>query len=145
MHLTKRHDLVPLLVKTVKAYASHESSLLQSVTELRAPKRQPDLATTQSLEQGFGDALSKLLVLVEDYPDLKTAENFRQLQQQLIDIESDIESARRYYNGSVRELNNAVESFPSNLVAQLFGFQAESFFELQLPTMRQAPAVALSE
>ena len=143
VQLTKRHDLVPLLVKTVQAYASHESSLLQSVTELRSPQLDQDLSKTQNQEESFGDAFSKLLVLAESYPELKADQNFQQLQQQLVDVENDIESARRYYNGTVRELNIAVESFPSNLVAQQFGFTAAEFFKLRLPSIGQTPEVSL--
>ena len=143
VQLTKRHDLVPLLVQTVKTYSAHETNLLESITSLRAPSVETDTVKTQAAEQSFGDAFASLMVLAESYPDLKADQNFRQLQQQLIDIENDIESARRYYNGAVRELNIAVESFPSNLIAAQFGFIQAKFFELRLPSLQQPPKVTL--
>lgn len=143
VQLTKRHDLLPLLVQTVKTYAAHESKLLHSVTELRTPKVEPNVQKTQSLENEFGQALINVLLLSESYPELRAAKNFQQLQQQLVAVEGDIESARRYYNGAVRELNIAIESFPSNLIAQQFNFQAAEYFKLRLPSIKQAPAVSL--
>ena len=143
VQLTKRHDLVPMLAQTVKTYAAHETNLLQSVTELRTPKVESNTDKTQSAEQTFGDAFSNLLVLAESYPQLRADENFRQLQQQLVDVEADIESARRYYNGAVREFNIAIESFPSNLIASNFNFKAAAFFELRLPSIKNAPSVTL--
>ena len=143
VQLTKRHDLVPLLVKAVKGYAAHEASLLESVTALRTPNKQATPAKTQSAEQSFGDAFSKLIAVVESYPDLKADQNFQQLQNELIQVEGDIESARRYYNGSVREFNIMVESFPSNLIASQFKFETAEFFELRLPSVADTPQVNL--
>ena len=143
MQLKKRHDLIPLLVKIVQSYSEHEKDLLTHVTSLRSPDSSPDLQKTELAENSFGEEFSKLIMLAEEYPDINADENFRQLQSQLFDVEADIESARRYYNGSVRDMNIKVESFPSNLIAKRFGFKTEAFFEITLPTVRNAPNVSL--
>lgn len=143
VQLTKRHDLVPILVQAVKTYAAHETNLLQSVTEIRTPKVNGAVSSIQTKEEKFGDKFLNLMILAEAYPELKADENFKQLHQSLVDVEGDIESARRYYNGAVRELNIAVESFPSNLIAGKFNFEVADFFELRLPSIKQPPQVTL--
>ncbi len=143
VQLTKRHDLIPLLVKTVKAYSDYESNLLESVTELRAPKVSHDIKQTEGSEQNFGEQFSQLFLLAEAYPDIKADESFQRLQTELVAVESDIESARRYYNGSVRDMNILIESFPSNLVARQFDFVVADFFELRLPNVKNVPQVRL--
>lgn len=143
VQLTKRHDLIPMLANVVKSYAKHEAELLVKTTELRAPRLSPDTQKTEQREQSFGAQFSQLVLLAEDYPEIKADQNFQRLQQNLVAVEGDIESARRYYNGSVRDLNVLVESFPSNLVARHFSFERRSFFELELPAMRAAPSINL--
>ena len=143
VQLTKRHDLIPLLVTVVKQYANHESTLFSDVAKLRAPKTSSDTKATETQEQSFGDQFIKLIALAEDYPDLKANENFQRLQDQLVAVEGDIESARRYYNGSVRDYRVQLESFPSNLVAQWFGFENADYFELKIDAARSAPSIEL--
>lgn len=144
VQLTKRHDLVPVLVKIVKAYSSHESELQQKVASLRTPQVSHNTSKTEHDEHSFAGALSKLLVLVENYPEIKADQNFRQLHEQLVAVEGDIESARRYYNGTVRDFNIAIESFPSNLIATSFGFGAAKFFELRVAAVANTPNINLT-
>ncbi len=141
VQLKKRHNLVPNLVKTVKGYAEHESSLLKEVTELRAPGAAKSPEATSALEQVFSKKLGGILVQVEAYPELKADGSFQNLQEQLATVEGDIERARRYYNGSVRDLNTLIQSFPSNLIAQRFDFTEAEFFELDIEAARQVPQV----
>jgi LemA protein len=132
VQLKRRADLVPNLVETVRGYASHERELLERVTALRnqASAAPPgDVAARSAAEGLLSGALGRLLAVVENYPQLKADRNFLELQQSLQAIEHDIQMARRYYNGAVRELNVMVESFPSNLVAGWFRFGKRSFFE----------------
>ena len=144
VQLTKRHDLIPMLTTVVKSYAKHEQELLTSTTELRAPNISADILKTSRREESFGTQLNNIFLLAESYPDIKADENFRQLQDNLVAVEGDIESARRYYNGSVRDFNVLIESFPSNFVARQFSFESRAFFELELPAMVAAPTVKLS-
>lgn len=144
VQLKKRHNLVPNLVKTVKGYAEHESSLLRDVTELRAPQVSNTPEATSALEQAFSKQLGGIMVQVEAYPDLKADGSFQRLQEQLATVEGDIERARRYYNGSVRDLNTLIQSFPSNLIAQRYAFTEAEFFELDVAAARQVPQVDFS-
>lgn len=143
VQLTKRHDLIPLLVTVVKQYANHESTLFADVTKLRAPKTSSNTKATEAQEQTFGDNFISLIALAEDYPDLKADQNFQRLQDQLVAVEGDIESARRYYNGSVRDYRVLLESFPSSLVAQWFSFDNADYFELKIDAARTAPSIEL--
>jgi LemA protein len=146
VQLKRRSDLVPNLVDTVKGYAAHERGVLTEVTELRGAARAlPADAVGQraQAEGALSLALGKLMAVAEGYPDLKASGNFLELQQQLSELESELQMARRYYNGTVRNLNILVESFPSNLIAGLFGFARGDFFELNDDAERAAPAVAL--
>ena len=129
VQLKRRHNLIPNLVNTVKKYASHEKEVMESVTKLRNASSGSQ-KTSANQEQKVSHALSGLMLQVEAYPDLKADANFRDLQQQLSEIESDIQYARRYYNGAVREYNTSIQSFPAVLIAQKFGFQEAEFFEL---------------
>jgi len=144
VQLKKRHNLIPNLVKTIKGYTEHESSLLRDVTELRAPKTPASPAEASTIEQAFSQKLGGIMIQVEAYPDLKADSGFLRLQDQLATIEGDIERARRYYNGSVRDLNTLIQSFPSNLIAQRYAFTEAEFFELDIEAARQAPQVDFS-
>jgi LemA protein len=131
VQLRQRHDLVPQLVETVKGYASHEKDLLLKVTEARtAAMAATSIDDKIKAEQQLTAALQGLKVQVEAYPDLKANQNFLQLQEELSDIENKLAASRRFFNGATTEYNNAVESFPGNLIARNFGFQREVFFDL---------------
>lgn len=138
VQLRQRHDLVPQLVETVKGYASHEKELLLRVTEARtAAMAAGSIDDKIKAEQQLSAALQGLKVQVEAYPDLKANQNFLQLQEELSDIENKLAAARRFFNGVTTEYNNAVESFPSNLIARNFGFQRELFFDLGTESRKQ--------
>ena len=134
VQLKRRSDLIPQLVTTVQAYASRERQLFEDVIMKRNAALQAgdDPASRGSKESDLAAPVGKLMALAEDYPDLKASENFKELQDELTDTENKIEMARRFYNGAVREMNVAVESFPGNLVAGLFGFGRRHFFEIQM-------------
>lgn len=146
VQLKRRSDLIPNLVETVKGYAAHERGLLAEVTELRNQARAlaaDDVQGRAQAEGALSIATGKLLALAEAYPDLKASTNFLELQQELSRIENDIQMARRYYNGSVRELNTLVESVPSNIVARFTGFTQRAFFELADASEGAVPRVAI--
>ena len=141
VQLKKRYDLIPNLLETVKGYAQHEKSTFDAVVTARnAAINAKDLSSQQQAEQQLNSSLVNLFALAEQYPDLKASENYKHLQQELSDIEDDIEKSRRYYNGTVREYNITVASFPSSIVANLFKFDAEAFFELEL-SQREVPKI----
>lgn len=142
VQLKRRTDLIPNLVSTVKGYAEHEKGTLEEVIRLRGVAQNAQGVGETAQAQGLlGAALGKLFALAESYPDLKANANFAQLQASLGEIEEQIQLARRYYNGAVRNLNIAVESFPSNLIAGRFGFEKAEFFELESPSERVVPKV----
>jgi len=136
VQLKRRHDLVPLLVDAVGAYARHERGLLERVARLRS-RSVPDLEEEAELSRG----LEQLLAVAEAYPDLKASANFLSLQRQLVEVEEALQLARRYYNGAVRVYNTLLESFPTLLVARRFGFTPARYFELPLATEAHAPEV----
>ncbi len=145
VQLKRRANLVPNLVETVKGYAAHEQATLEAVTTART--RSLDAATTSGqaeAENVLTQALGRLFALAEAYPELKADAGFRQLQEQLYEIEGDLEKARRYYNGTARKLNTQIEQFPSNLVAGQFGFDQADYFEIEDPTERAVPQVAFT-
>ena len=143
VQLKRRTDLVPNLVSTVKGYAAHEKGTLEEVIRLRNLAQNAQGVGETAQAQGLlGAALGKLFALAENYPDLKANANFAQLQASLGEIEEQIQLARRYYNGAVRNLNIAVESFPSNLIAGRFGFSKAEFFELENAAERAVPSVS---
>ena len=138
VQLRQRHDLVPQLVETVKGYATHEKDLLLRITEARtAAMAATSIDDKIKAEQQLTSALQGLKVQVEAYPDLKANQNFLQLQEELSDIENKLAASRRFFNGATTEYNNAVESFPGNLIARNFGFQREVFFDLGEDNRRQ--------
>ncbi|WP_209330979.1 LemA family protein [Lunatimonas salinarum] len=144
VQLKRRADLVPNLVSTVKAYASHEKSLFEEVTRIRSEALRPHTVEEQGeTEAALTQSLKKLLVVAEAYPELKANSNFLALQNELSSIENTLQKARRYYNGTVRELNTKIETFPQNLIAKLFSFQKESFFSLSSETERSTPEIDL--
>lgn len=142
VQLKRRTDLIPNLVSTVKGYAEHEKGTLEEVIRLRGLAQNAHGVGETAQAQGLlGAALGKLFALAESYPELKANANFAQLQASLGEIEEQVQLSRRYYNGAVRNLNIAVESFPSNLVAGRFGFEKAEFFELESPAERAVPKV----
>ena len=129
--LKKRHDLVPGLVSVVKAYAAHEKQTFEEVTRYRTAAMQAHSPEAQmASEAGLGQAIGRLMVVAESYPELKANINFLELQKQLSVIEEDLSLSRRYYNGTVRENNIYIERFPSNLIAGMFHFEKGKFFEI---------------
>jgi len=129
VQLKRRSDLVPALVETVKGYGRHEQSLFTDVAKLRSQK---DIVA----------GLKGVFALVESYPQLKADKNFLDLQKNLSQVEDDLQYARRYYNGTVRDYNTAIQSFPGNLVARFAGFKEEPFYEVEYVTERKNPDVA---
>ena len=144
VQLKRRHDLIPNIVNVVKKYAEHEQETLEKVINLRNAAQGKHTPGQQSEdEQKLSQAISGLMVQVEAYPDLKANTNFIDLQQQLQKIEEEIQYARRYYNGAVREYNTLVQSFPANVVANKYNFLEAEFFELEDPRHAEAPQVNL--
>ena len=143
VQLKRRRDLVPNLIEAVKGYAAHERAVLAEVTAMRASSMAAsDVGSQAAAERGLQASLGKLLAVAEAYPDLKADKNFLALQQELAGIEDQLQMARRYYNGTVRNLNIAVQSFPASLLAGLFGFHTEPYFELDDRSEAVAPSVA---
>lgn len=143
VYLKRRAELVPNVVETVRAYAQHEKTVLEAVAEARAratalvgPTAQHAQAETQ-----LGESLVRVVALAEAYPELKANKNFASLQTELAESECLIASARQYFNACVRDYNTKIESFPSNLVASLGNFESAEFFEVDLPSQRDAPDV----
>ena len=143
VQLKRRSDLIPRLVDVVKGYAAHERSVFQDVIAARnaALSAGGNVGKRGAAEYNVAAQTPRLLALKEDYPELKSNENFLDLQEELTDTEDKIEMARRFYNGAVRELNIKVKSVPSNFVAGPLGFRAQPFFEIE-PADRAAPDVS---
>ncbi len=132
VQLKRRYDLIPNLIETVKAYASHEQDTLAKVTEMRtAAMNATGMEAQGQAENMLTGALKSLFAVSENYPDLKANENFAELQRELVDTENKIQASRRFYNTNVRDLNTAVESFPNNVIANMFKFEQRDFFELE--------------
>jgi len=150
VELRRRHDLIPNLVETVRGYATQERTVLQAVTEARSAAVQTmqtpstGVAAQAQAETQLGRALGGLFAVAENYPDLKSSQNFLALQQQLSETEDRIAAGRRFYNGNVRALNTRVEAFPSSVVASMFHFGKAEYFEVDDPTVRAPVAVDFS-
>ena len=131
VQLRRRTDLVPNLVETVKAYAAHERKLFEDIARIRSDSiAASNIRTQENTERALQGALSRLIALKEAYPNLKADQNFRKLQDQLAEIEDHLQMARRYYNGSVRNLNILIQSFPNVLIARPLGFKEAEFFQI---------------
>lgn len=142
VQLKRRTDLIPNLLESVKGYMKHERELLSEVTRLRSESMQTqDVNAKSQVENALSRSLANLFAVAENYPDLKANQNFLDLQKQLGEIEDQIQMARRYYNGTVRNFNILIESFPSNLIARQFQFTQASFFELEAETDKAVPKV----
>jgi LemA protein len=143
VQLKRRATLIPNLVETVKGYVGHERSLLSEIANLRSRSLQAQgVGQKGEIETALSKSLGSLMAVAEGYPDLKANQNFLELQKELTEIEDQIQTARRYYNGTVRNLNIAVESFPSNIAARLFIFVQAEFFAIDDANDRQAPHVS---
>jgi len=143
--LKQRHDLVPSLVSVVKAYATHEQATLEDTISARnrsLDKHSP--IESQKAESDLNRRLVKVIALAESYPELKADEMFRRLMTDLVRVEDELQYARRYFNGAVRDMNNLVEHVPSNIVARIFRFERESFFELERIDERELGRIALN-
>lgn len=141
VQLKRRYDLIPNLIETVKGYAAHERQTFDAVTEARTKATQihvdPQNITPEQIramagaETALTQSLGRLLAVAEAYPDLKASQNFSELQRELSDTENKIQAARRFYNGNVRDLAIALQSFPTNIIGNMFGFKEEEYFELE--------------
>jgi LemA protein len=138
--LKRRYDLIPNLVSTVKGYAAHEKDVFERVTALRAKciaSRGP-VHEQAGAENELVDALQRLLAVVENYPQLKADRHFLELQRELVNTEDRIQAARRFFNGNVRDYRNKCETFPSSLIAGMFGFESKEYFSVR-PSVREVP------
>ncbi len=147
VQLKQRHDLIPQLVETVKGYANYEKDLLMKVTQARtAAMGAVTIDEKIKAENQLSSALQGLKVSVEAYPDLKANQNFLQLQEELSDIENKLAAVRRYFNASTTEFNNGIETFPSNLIAGIFGFTRETMFDLgqERANLQEPPKISFN-
>lgn len=142
VQIKRRHDLIPNLIESVKGYASHESGVFTAVTEARTRAMQSgnpeELAKAENALMG---TLKSLFAVAENYPELKANANFIELQKELSDTENKIQAARRFYNGTVRDMTSAMQVFPGNFIASIFGFKTRNFFELDDATEKEVPQV----
>ena len=142
VQLKRRHDLIPNLVETVKGYAAHEKGTFENIAKYRSMAMQATSPADRAQAEGqLSTALKSLFAVAENYPQLQASQEFTELQGSLNSIEDNIQNARRYYNAVVRDYNTRVQSFPSNIVAGMFGFHARQFFEMETPADRENVAV----
>ncbi len=145
VQLKRRHDLIPNLVETAKGYMQHERETLTAITDARARAMGTDgVGARGRAESELSGALSKFMLVVENYPDLKASQNFLALQEELTSTENKISFARQSYNDQVLFYNNKIEMFPSNIIAGMFNFAVEEFFEIEDPAEKEAPKVSFS-
>ncbi|MFH1652403.1 MAG: LemA family protein [Chloroflexota bacterium] len=147
VQLKRRYDLIPNLVETVKGYTKHERETLEAVTKARNIAQQASSAGAgerSKVEGELSSALARLMVVVEQYPDLKANQNYLALQEELTSTENKISFSRQYYNDSVLNYNNKIQMFPSNIMAGMMGFKASEFFEVTATEERAAPKVSFS-
>ncbi|HEY6271912.1 MAG TPA: LemA family protein [Terriglobales bacterium] len=138
VQLKRRHDLIPNLVETVKGYAAHEKGTFENIAKFRSQAMQATTpADKAQAENQLTGALKSLFAVAENYPELKASEQFTGLQNSLNSIEDNIQNARRYYNAVIRDYNTRVQTFPTNLLAGMFGFQTKQFFEVDSPADRE--------
>lgn len=147
VELHRRYDLIPNLLETVKGYASHERAVFDEVTRARAAAATPGSGPAEQAQQEniLSQALGRLFAVAEAYPQLRASENFTALQKELTSTEDRIAAGRRYYNANVRTLNTRVETFPPNIIANMFGFRRAEYFEANEPIVRQAPRVSFQD
>lgn len=146
VQLKRRYNLIPNIVESVKGYAAHEEGVFVKVTEARASAiNASNIKEQSSAENMLSGALKSLFAVAENYPQLKANENFLQLQNELVDTEDKIQSARRFYNSIVRDFNTKVQQFPSSVVAQVFSFKAKEFFELNDEEQRKNVEVSFAK
>jgi len=142
VQLKRRYDLIPNLVETVKGYATHEREVFENVTKARSQAMGAQGAEAKGqAENQLSGALKSLFAIAENYPQLRASENFAKLQDELSDTENKIQAARRFYNGNVRDFNTKLQVFPTNMIANGFGFKAREFFEIEEPAQREAVKV----
>jgi LemA protein len=141
--LHRRHDLIPNLVETVKGYAAHERETLDRVVQARNSAASPHTSKAEQAkdENALAGSVRQLFALAEAYPDLKANQSFIALQEELANTEDRLQRSRRFYNANVRDLDNRLETFPSNIVASIFSFKPAEYFEVDEPAVRQAPVV----
>jgi len=143
VQLKRRYDLIPNLIECVKGYMKHEQTVLENVTKARTSvtRANGNPLERDKAEKALSGTLKTLFAVAENYPELKANTNFIELQQELSDTENKIQAARRFYNGNVRDLNTAIETFPSNIIANMFIFKEEKFFETESPAEKEAVKV----
>ena len=143
--LKRRADLIPNLVETVKGYATHERTTFDELARLRsASQGGQDVASRAQTEQAITAAIGKIMAVAEAYPQLRASENFQSLQKDLAGIEDELQLARRYYNGTVRDYNVMIEQVPTNIVANAFAFKKADFFQIENAADRNVPKVSFS-
>ncbi len=145
VQLKRRHDLIPNLVETAKGYMQHERQTFEAITQARSQAMGANTVSDAAKAEGaLGEALSKFMLVVENYPDLKANQNFLSLQEELTSTENKISFARQSYNDQVLFFNNKIQMFPSNIIANTFNFSKRDFFELESPAEKEVPKVSFS-
>ena len=145
VQLKRRHDLIPNLVETAKGYMRHERGTFEAITKARSQAMGAKTVSEASKAEGaLGEALSKFMLIVENYPDLKANQNFLSVQEELTGTENKISFSRQSYNDQVLFFNNKIQMFPSNIVANIFNFGKRDFFELEVAAEREVPKVSFT-